>query len=258
VPPETVILFVAIAVGGLLFALVAVAVVVLLIRGMARSARSNPALQGTGEQYLAGMAPKLQPWRAGALADFSSLMEMVGYSALGSIHYRGTVKSLSQPEATGWLAYELRLKRAKGSLLLRTSAQMGQLDIDWSSAQVTVSGNLLGRWQARGREVTLLDAKGRPVGRYQRQPRKPWIVRRVPQTGYFDPGHGPVELRGRLVAEINSNLIPSKYIPYLKDPVPPLLQKLDPELEPVEEDWLLALVGLEVYDCIARDLSDRT
>lgn len=71
-PPETLILFAAVAVGGLLFALVAVAVVVLLIRGMARRARSNPALQGTGEQYLTGMAPRLQPWHAGALADFSS------------------------------------------------------------------------------------------------------------------------------------------------------------------------------------------
>jgi hypothetical protein len=256
-PTETLILLGAIAIGGFLFLAVGVAVVVLLFRGLVRSARSTPALQGTTEEYVASIVPGLQPWGAGALADLSSHLEMAGYAALGDVHYRGVFKSLSQPQKTGWLAYELHLKRAKGPVVLFTSTQTIQLDVAWRAAQVMLNGQPLGRFQTQGMEVTFLDLEGRPMGQYQRKRQRFWSDDNMWRKGFFDPAYGPVMLHGRPLAEINSNPIRSQHIARLDRPMPPLIQNLAPSLASEEEAWLLALVGLEIYYRITRYLNSR-
>jgi hypothetical protein len=256
-PTETLILLGAIALGGFLFLAVGVAVVVLLFRRLVRGARSNPALQGTTEEYAASIVPRLQSWGAGALADLSSHLEMTGYAALGDVHYRGAFKSMSQPQETGWLAFELHLKRAKGPVVLFTSTQTIHLDVAWRAAQVTADGQPLGRFQTQGLEVTVLDLEGMPIGQYQRQRQRFWSDDNMWRKGFFDPAYGPVVLRGRPLAEINSNPIRSQHIARLDRPMPPLIQNLAPSLASEEETWLLALIGLEIYYRITRHLNSR-
>jgi hypothetical protein len=250
-PPETLIIFGAFCVGGLLFLLIGGGMVALFfwrLRGMGQVFGSaQEALQAETEEYFASVVPQLLHWQAGSLLDLSSHLEMTGISALGSVHYQGTLMSLSQPKEPGWLAYEMRLKRAKGPLLLRTSSRAWQLDIERGFADVVVDGTPLGRLRVRGRETTLLDVDGRPIGRYYRQRRGLVITAVVWQKGLFDPAYGPVEIHGRSIAEINNNLIRSVHLRRLDQPMPALVRNLTPELGPREEDWLVALIGLEVY-----------
>jgi hypothetical protein len=257
-PTETVILFAVLAIGGFLFFAVAIAALALFFRALVRGARSNPALQGTAEEHLAAAVPALLPWRTEALADLSSHLEMVGYSALGELHYRGAFKSLSQPQATGWLAFDLHLKRAKGPVMVSTSAHACRLDVEWRTAQVTVDGQLLGRIQTQGLEVTLLDLENRPIGHYHRQRQRFWNDVNVGRQGFFEPAYGPVMVHDRTLAEINSNPVRSQHLARLDRPLPAMIQNLVPSLTPEEEAWLVALVGLEIYYRITRYLNSRT
>jgi hypothetical protein len=187
-------IFAIVAVGLLLIGGVLVAVFVWWSRRTARVFKeADEALQVEADAYFADIVPKLQAWHPEALADFSSRLEWAGRRVVWSIHYRGAIKSLGQPEETGWLAYELRLKWGKGPLVLRTSARTWQLDIQGNSAGVTVEGKPLGRLHRQRREVTLFGADDRPIGQYHRAPPGLWGWWNVRRPEYFIPAYGPVE-----------------------------------------------------------------
>jgi hypothetical protein len=142
--------------------------------------------------------------------------------------YQGVVKSLSNPDGPGLLAYYLSLKGRRGFLRLCTSepfdpstglrtgfardklrAGSGQdrrelrLDIAANEARVTLGGQALGSIQLR--EGTIFDSQGQPVGHYQRYQGLRWQVGSAPMSSKY----GPVELYGRTVAEVNDGLVRS-------------------------------------------------
>ena len=249
-------LFFVILGGGL------IAVFVWMARRFVKTARQgSEAIQSNAEEYFADNVPTLRPWQAEALADLASLIETSGGQTLGSIHYNGVLKSLASPETTGWLAYDLRLKRGKGSLQLQTSRHTVQLDIASDSIGVTVEGEPLGQLHlVRYRNATLLDAAGKPVGDYRHQKRDVFWR----QKGFFAPYYGLIELHNRPIAEINNNLIRSVYvnpsnplIARLNHPAPPLFRNLASTLTPDEESWLLALVGLQIYYRVMDRVQDN-
>ena len=185
-----------VVVGLLLIGVALVVVFVWMIRRFTRVSQTvNEALQTETDEYFADIVPNLQPWHQEALADFSSRLEWAGRRIVWSIHYRGAIKSLEQSEETGWLAYELRLKLGKGPLVLRTSARTWQLDIQGSSARVTVEGKPLGRLHRQRREVTLFGVDDQPIGQYHRAPPGLWGWQNV-ADGLAFPAVEKVEAEG--------------------------------------------------------------
>lgn len=243
---------------GLLIAAFLGVMFLLVMRRTARVFRhANQALQTDTTAYFADSVPKLLPWQSNGFADLSSQFEMTGIAAIG-LHYRGVIRSLSQPNESGWLAYDLRLDwRSRGALILRTSSRAVQLEFRGSPSdtlQVSADGIPLGSLREQSGEIVLRDVLRQQVGRYSRYRRKPFRLRLT--TVDVEPGYGAVEIDGRQVAEINHNLIPNQYVSLLNQPVPALLHDLPPALRSQEEDWLLALIALEVYYRIARKISD--
>jgi hypothetical protein len=182
---------------------------------------------------------------------------------MGSINYRGAIKSLSQPGDTGWLAYDTQVKRLKGPVMLRSTARGWTLNVQGSltslDAQVLVEGAHLGNLRTQDSDVLMLDAGNETIGVYRRFARQQLRVH-LNQRRLVDvePGYGQVELSGRILAEINHNLIPNRYVERLDQPAPSLLQNIDPALAPHEVDWLVALLGLEIYRRITRMISERS
>jgi len=221
---------------------------------------ASQALEKESGAYLA--EAELLPWQPDALADFASHLEIAGLQIGPSLHYRGALKSLSQPETPGWLTFDLQLKFGKGTMEVRTAKGAYRLDIALNAAQVRVDGIPLGQIHTRGDEITLLGMDQRPLGHYQHQ--RPYLGLRVSvkvyylRPGYLDPTYSPVEMRGRQIAEFNNNMILSQHLQFLQGPVPPLYRNLDPDLTAEETDWLMALLALEIYYRISRHLSDKT
>jgi hypothetical protein len=157
----------------------------------------------------------------------------------------------------------MQVKRLKGPVMLRSTTRGWTLNMQGSltsvSSQVLVEGAHLGNLQTQGSDVLLLNANNEPIGIYRRFARQQLRVH-LNQRRLVDvePGYGQVELSGRILAEINHNLIPNRYVERLDQPVPPLLQSIDPALAPHEVDWLVALLGLEIYRRSTRMISERS
>lgn len=152
------------------------------------------------------------------------------------------VKSLSNPDGPGLLAFYLSLKGSRGFLRLHTSRHKVRLDIEANEARVTVEGRPLG--SIRLSDQTVLNEGGQPIGRYHRYRGLRWQVGSV----LASPKYGPVELQGRTIAEVNDGLIlRGSGLLVGSAASRPLVQNLTPTLTPEEENWLLALVALELY-----------
>jgi hypothetical protein len=254
------ILMVVILVAACIFAaLILSGIVAFVVWFMRRNNRvfqdASDALKQDSDSYLFDSAAQMQSWQAGALADFSSHLEIFGRRIAWSLHYRGALKSLSQPEAFGWLAFDLQIERTKGQIELRTEQSTYLLEIKGAVLDVRVDGQPLGALQARGSIVTLLGANARPVGGYQR-PSRGWGL----SLGgdYLKPTYAPVRVRKRQVAEFNNNMLLSKHLKLLKGDIPPLYRNLASDLSAEESDWLLALLGFEIYQRISRHLREKS
>jgi hypothetical protein len=181
--------------------------------------------------------PNLLPWQQDALADLAARWEGTrGGFSVGQ--YQGVIKSLNQPDQTGWLACYLSRKGSQGFLSLRSSEYEVRLDITGQDVQVNVEGRSLGSINLR--DGTILDSTGQPIGRYRRYQGLRLQVGSQPLSS----GYGSLELHGRTVAEVSDGLI---YSGALFDPGTSrsLLRNLASDLTQEEENWLLALVALE-------------
>ena len=69
------------------------------------------------EDYLAEAEQQLLHWISDALEDLSAYLVYHRRSRPGRLHGRGWVKSLRQPEAPGWLVFDLQVQPRRGSLL---------------------------------------------------------------------------------------------------------------------------------------------
>jgi len=137
-----------------------------------------------------------------------------------------------------------------------------RLDIEANEARVTVGGQTLG--SIRLCEGTIFDSGRQPIGRYHRYRGWRWQVGSAPTSSRY----GPVELYGRTVAEVNDGLIRGGGLltgsaasrPLMRNPSTALRQSsgqgsgqgLASDLTPEEENWLLALVALELYHSALR------
>ncbi len=237
--------------------LLAVAFFVFARRASAVFGEAGRALHAGTATYFANIVPTLLPWQPHALADLSSHLEMNGIAGPGSLHYRGAIKSLSQPHAD-WLAFDLRLNwRARGALVLRASNRAVQLEIVSHSAdgaRVRVDKIPFGGLRDHAGAIELCDVTQRRIGQYARYNRQPTL--RPYGVEDVTPEYGAVEIGNRAIAGLNYNLIPNQSVAQLDQPIPALLRDLAPELTSQEEDWLLALIALEVYYRVARKVSD--
>jgi hypothetical protein len=213
---------------------------------------ADQALETDTGAYLAEAEAQMLSWESGALGDFSSHLAITGRSVVSSLHYRGELKSLEQPEAPGWLAFDLQLHRGKGPMELRTRGGSYHLDIGIASAQVRADGIPLGSIRLRGRTCIFLGVNERPLGRYTFKSRG-WVLRY--SAGYFRPTYNPVEIRGRQVAEFNANMVLGQQLELLKEPLPPLYTNLAVDLADEEVDWLITLLGWGIYRRIGEHIS---
>lgn len=206
----------------------------------------NTGLQQPAGEYLAETAAKLLPWTPQTLADLSAYLDYVSRAGLGNLHARGTVKSLSRPDETGWLAFELQLKHLKGAMILKSAQKRWQLKFLGATSRETpveVDGEPLGTIQSIRKEILLLDPNGQTIGRYQRRQLLGGLggLTEYAQTPYF----GSVELNGRTLAELNRNPVLRQPLVGEKTPSP-LVKDPASDLTPEEETWLVALVGWEI------------
>jgi hypothetical protein len=254
------ILMVVILVAACIFAvLILSGIVAFVVWFMRRNNRviqdASDALKQDSDSYLFDSTAQMQIWQAGALADFSSHLEIFGRRIAWSLHYRGALKSLAQPDAFGWLAFDLQIERAKGQIELRTEQSTYLLEIKGAVLDILVDGQPLGALQARGNKVTLVGPDARPVGGYQR-PSRGWGLSLG--ADYLKPTYAPVRVRKRQVAEFNNNMLLSQHLKFLKGDLPPLYRNLTSDINAEDGDWLLALLGYEIYQRISRHLREKS
>lgn len=205
------------------------------------------------ETFLAQTAPTLLPWQPEAWEDLAAhwrgALKVVGLRG----YAQGVVKSLRQPEADGWLAFHVDMNDPHApQVWLRTSERQLRLDVRLpktfppvGEGEVRVDGQPLGR--IRLPEGTLLDGEGRPIGRYRRHDT---ILRtRTPRF------YGTLQLGERTIAEVAEvwMRLPPQFrgrwygsLTPLPDPWP-AVRNLQGPLRPLEADWLLAAVALELF-----------
>jgi hypothetical protein len=226
------------AFGLLVFCLVAL---VLWLRSRPYSAQELANAEAAATDYLDRTAPTLLPWTPDALADLSCQWQGTRGGLLIGQHM-GQVKSLGQPDQPGLLAYYLSLKGRQGLLRLRTSEREVRLDIAASGVRVTVGERSLG--SINPRDGAIFDGEGQPGGQYHR-----YRGLRLASSGRY----GPLEFHGRMVAEVNDVLVRGGDYFFGGDYARrPLLRNLASNLTREEENWLLALVALELYNDALR------
>ena len=203
-------------------------------------------LSQSDDEFFAEVVPQLLPWEATALADLSAYLEYSRHASPGRVHARGKVKSLSRPDSPGWLAFDLRIEKFKGAMILKSAEcdwQLQFLGLTAKEVPVEVNGAPLGTIQEAQKEILLLSTDRRPIGRYKQRQLLGGIggLTKYAQNPYF----GPVELKERSLAELNRNPILLKPLIGNASP-PPLVKNLAANLTAEEEQWLVSLVGWEI------------
>jgi hypothetical protein len=217
------------------------------------SSKASRELSQPAEKYFAEITPQLLPWTSEALADLSAYLAYSRRGRRGKLHARGVVKSLSQPDSAGRLAFDLQIQRAKGTMLQWEGAMILKSDsrawrlrflgLTHKETPVEIDGTPLGTIQDRGKEILLLDPDSQPVGCYRQYQLVGGIggLTKYAQTPCF----GPLELHQRHIADLNRN--PLLLRPLIGgEPAPPLVTNLASDLRADEAQWLVALVGWEI------------
>ena len=232
-----------------------------------KTKKSHQDFDSKADVFLDDISPKVLAWKNEALDDFSSELTFSGVNGLGKLRYQGTIKSLSQTDATGWLAFNMLFNfvkfKLKGTIALRTAKHSYELDVDKDNIpQIRVDGIPFGMMQVRGEKITFFGVDRRSVGSYHRHmPNKGFKIvtykRYYRREKYFSTAYSPVKLHGKQIAEFNNNLVLEKHKAFLKDSMPSLYRNLAPDLSSEEVDWLMALLALEIYHRITRYLNDE-
>jgi hypothetical protein len=217
--------------------------------------RSQPILEMDSEAYFMETVPKLFRWNADAFEDFSSLLISKFGINIKETRVIGTLKSLYDPDSTGWVAFDMTRKwRTNPTLRLRTSEHDLEFSIQYSflniEAHLSAHRQPIGRLQKKSNLTTIFDVDNREIGTYQ-----------IPFRIVFGmkPLYGEIRLQGRNVGALNHNLCnirgnfwrPSASSLEHAFQLKPFLISKD------EEVWLLALLGMEIYLAVYRSLSPR-
>jgi len=191
------------------------------------------------DAHFAATAPALLSWNSGALSDLACRWEG-SQRGLTRGEYLGCVMSVRQPNAA-WLTFYLSKKGTEGFVHLRASDRAIRLDFAGANMRVAVDRAPLGT--LREKDGSILDARGQTVGRYYRyRGLRLWMGSRS-----VTPRYGAVELYGRALAEVNDALNWGKTLFDTGDARRQLIRAKIESLTTEEENWLLALVGVELY-----------
>ena len=118
------------------FVLLGFGLVILMISRQSQpyDAQEKAKAEAAAETYLSQTVPTLLPWTPSALADLSCQWQGTrGGFMIGQ--YQGVVKSLSNPDGPGLLAYYLSLKGRRGFLRLCTSEPFDPSTLPFDFAQ---------------------------------------------------------------------------------------------------------------------------
>ncbi len=217
--------------------------------------KSRPIFELNSEDFFADAVPQLLMWNANAFNDFSPLIDCKAAATFKRTRAMGTVKSLRDPEAMGWMAFDVSAALGKGaSLRLKTSEHDVELAVGGGflnfRAQVSAHQQPIGRLRAGIRRITILDRNGREIGACQ-------FPRRV--VIGWKPIYGDIYLHGQNIGRLNKNIWPlfaSRWRPR-PSPLPPVFQLERVAVSDDDQVWLLALVGLLIYRSILRAFHGR-
>ena len=187
----------------------------------------------------------LRDWNASALTDLACRWEGAK-TGLTRGEYQGRVMSVSQPDSA-WLAFYLTLKADQGLMRLRSAAQEMRIEFRGGIARIDALGS------RRENDGHLFDAKQQYIGRYKRFQGWRWTMGNRSLT----PHYGAIEMSGRVIAEMNDALNWGGGLFDAGDAQRPLIRLLAPNLSSVEEQWLIALVGVELFFNARRARASR-
>lgn len=215
--------------------------------------RGQPILEMDPEDFFAETVPELLRWNADAFDDFSSLLVSRYGTNLKRSRIIGTLKSLRDPEATGWLAFDLTNNAwlTKSKLRLRTSEHDIEYSIhfDFPNIEVELSAHQkpIGRLQKKMFLTTIFDVDNREIGTYH----IPFQIR----FG-MKPRYGEIRLHGRNVGALNHNLysIYRNFWMPSKSSLRPAFQLKPFAISKDEEVWLLSLLGMLVFLTVYQSL----
>jgi hypothetical protein len=225
--------------GG--FGIIALGLVVWVVMQQRRPLAPQEIAQAetTAEAYFAATMATLPTWNSGALSDLACRWEGAK-TGLTRGQHQGRVMSVRQPSAA-WLAFYLTIKSAEGFVRLRASDREVRLEVVGANWRVTVDQSPFG--SLRENEGSLFEARGQAIGHYQRyRGARMWMGSRSLSARY-----GAVELHGRTIAEVNDALNWGGGLFNAGDARRQLVRVKIESLTTEEENWLLALVAVELY-----------
>lgn len=230
-----------------IFVLLVIAGVFIFTRVIKVQKEAGRALAEDTHAFFARSAAELYPFTANAFEDISSQLQVNGQAALGNVHYRGRLQSLSQL-GRGYVDFDLQLKFGKGTLQLLTTHHRLLLTfggIGVSQVQAAADDRSFGVLIHEKKEVRLQDLMGRPAGCYHRSPLDVAGLAVEPAQFNFKSYFGPVEINERTVAELNRNPLIMR-VPSDTE-IAPFFRQVAADLSEDEEIWLLLLMAWEVY-----------
>jgi len=189
----------------------------------------------------------LLPWSTQCLGDLACQWRGTRTLALVGSEYRGQIASLSDPQGSSALAFHLSGKGRQGVLRLWTSDRQMQLDFR-ADGSTSVSGCLVGSIRPDGE---LLDSAGQSIGAYPRRRGFRFVMGSIPVA----PRYTSAELNRRAVAEINEGLVRRSGPFAASAATRPLIHNLRADVTREEEDWLIALIGLELIYNVRREFN---
>ncbi len=214
-----------------------------------RQAERTPVSAAEGEKMQAevsALMPKVRPWRREALADLQTIRG-IRWMAFGrKARARGLIAASRSDAERTWAAFALRGRRVygrpvsfEGRAHVRTTAQSFDFEVQpTDQVSIQVDRKPLGSIHPEG---TLLDPSGQPVGHFPPHPAK-------------DEATYPVTLYGRVVARLR-NFRHGGLFRFRRQPRPPAVEVIVPDLTLEERDWLLALALWQVVNLAGWQIS---
>ncbi|RMF32245.1 MAG: hypothetical protein D6759_08765 [Chloroflexi bacterium] len=188
---------------------------------------------------------KVRPWRREALADLQATRQVRWMSFGRRARVRGLIAASRSDAERTWAAFALRGRRVYGRPIsfegrahVRTTAQSFDFEAQPTDLiSIQVDHEPLGSIHPDG---TLLDPSGQPIGQFPPHPAN-------------DQATYPVTLHGRVVARLR-NLYHGGLFSFRRQPRPPAVEIIAPDLTLEERDWLLALALWQVVNLAGRQV----